>query len=366
MPTILYVIPYLSIGGTEKHLLDLIKGFSDKYQIILLAPPGETLSSFEAHQIKIHLFTRLDQNLLGGLKDFFRELKRILESQPVDLIHIHGAPELLFLTRMITPKKIPLVFTVHGFHGEMKMFDYWLCARLCNFFATKVIAVAKAEKDILLKKGIKKALIQTIANGVPDLLAAPHNDLELTPKDDLKAPKLIIGVIARLETTKGIHILLEAFGQLSKTYPEIHLEIVGTGSQEAQYHSFVTQNNLANQVTFAGYQTNVAAYLNYFDLLVIPSLHETHPLVLLEGISFGKPIIATRVGGIPEVIIDKKNGLLIEPGNVTELTKALVELIEDQELRAVLGLKARETYQKEYTVKRMLTETEAIYQCSSG
>lgn len=358
MRKILYIIPYLSIGGTEKHLLDLVNGFQDQYQLFLLAPPGETLEQFTKHRIAYYPFPRLDQNLGEGLRNFFCHIKQIIRENQIDLIHIHGAPELMLLVRMVS-RKIPILFTVHGFHGDMKSFDYWLCARFCNRFAAKVIAVAKAEEKILFEKGIRPRLIQTILNGVPDPLKLALNKPE--PLRNLPPDRVLIGAIARLETTKGIHFLIQAFTAIASQFPKLHLVIVGTGGKESELKEQAVQSGLNDRITFTGYQQNVHDYLHYFTIFAIPSLHEAHPLVLMEGMGHGKPIIATTVGGIPEVIHHGENGLLVPPAQPEALAAALGRLLTEKELPVQIGKKARESYEKEFTVERMLEETRKVY-----
>ena len=358
MRKILYIVPYLSIGGTEKHVLDLVTGFQESNELFLLAPPGETLEQFRAQKLTYYPFPRLDLELVPGLKAFFGQLKKILRENDINLIHIHGAPELILLTRMVA-RKIPIIFTVHGFHGPRKDWDYLGCAKLCNRYASEVIAVAGAEEEILLKKGIRPALIRTIHNGVPDPrkldFAKPAAIAEV------QGDKLIIGAIARLETTKGINFLLDAFAALRDKFTHIHLIIVGSGSKEKELREQAKNLKISTQVTFTGYQKNVHDYLHHYDVFTIPSLHEAHPLVLMEGMGHEKPIIATTVGGIPEVVRDGENGLLVPPSDAGILAQALERLIADAGLRARLGEKARATYEERFTVERMLRETAQVY-----
>ena len=264
----------------------------------------------------------------------------------------------MLLVKMVN-RKIPILFTVHGFHGSQKGFDYWLCARFCNRFATKVISVAGAEEQILLQKGLRKGLVQTILNGVPD----PHKLTVTKPAllEKMASDQILIGAIARLETTKGINYLIEAFATVVTQFPKLHLVIVGTGSKEAELKELVKQLNINEQVTFTGYQRNIHDYLHFFQIFAIPSLHEAHPLVLMEGMGQGKPIIATTVGGIPEVINDGQNGLLVPPSNSVKIAEAINRLIKEPQLLESLGKKARETYEKEFTVDRMLVETRKVY-----
>lgn len=357
MSKILYILPYLSIGGTEKHVLDLISGFEADHELFLLAPPGETRDEFNAHQLTYFSFTRLDQKLLTGLYEFYSQLSTLLKKNQVDMIHIHGAPELILLVKPFS-RKIPILFTVHGFHGPRKIWDYRFCAWICNRFVKQVIAVAHAEKELLLKQGLKPQLIQTIHNGVPDPRYLSLKSSQIMPN---LADKLKIGAVARLEETKGIDYLIEAYSQLTEKFPQTHLCIVGMGSQERKLQELTKRLNLNGRVTFTGYKRNVHDYLHLFDIFVIPSLHEAHPLVLMEGMGHGKPIIATNVGGIPEVIKNKWNGLLVPAANSSVLREAIEELLNNQELREQMSQNARQTYEERFTVKRMISATEKIY-----
>ncbi len=359
MKNILYIIPYLSIGGTEKHLLDLIKGFSDKYQLFLMAPEGETLEWFQEEKISYYSFPRLEKDPFKGIKTFFKQLKKIIKENSIDLIHVHAAAELVLMIKLVT-RKIPIVFTVHGYHGSMKEWDYWVSARISNYFASRVITVARAEKEILLKKGIRRNKTQTIPNGVPDPLKLNIKKPEIfktTPEGGI-----IIGAIARLETTKGLTYLINAFKPLYEEYPQLHLVIVGTGSKETELKKETEKLGISKRTIFTGFQKNIHDFLHFFDILVIPSLHEAHPLVLLEGLGHGKPIIATRVGGIPEVIIDGVNGILVPPADTGALVRKLSLLLGDNGLRERLVRESRNTYEENFAVSRMLYETEKLYE----
>ena len=124
---------------------------------------------------------------------------------------------------------IPILFTVHGFVGPRKMWDYRGCVRTCNWFASQVITVADTEEEILLNLKIKPNLIKTIHNGVPDPSKLSFRTPELLRTFE---DKVIIGAVARLEEIKGIRYLIEAFSSIAEKFPNSYLCIVGTGSKE--------------------------------------------------------------------------------------------------------------------------------------
>jgi len=173
---------------------------------------------------------------------------------------------------------------------------------------------------------------------------------------------IVIGIIARLDTNKGINFLIDAFAEIASKDPCLSLIIVGNGVNKKELEKQTEKLNLKDQVIFAGYQSEVNAFIKYLSIFVISSLNEALPLVLIEAMSHAKPIIATTVGGIPEVIIHLENGLLVPPANAAALTDNLLLLINDLELQKKLSLNARKTYETNFTVNRMLEETKSIYQ----
>ncbi len=358
MYNVLYILPYVSIGGTEKHVLDLITGFSEEYKLFLLAPPGEIIERFKNKNIVYYDFPQLDKKFFSGLRIFYKRLKEIQEKHNIDLIHIHGAAELIFLLKR-SIKDIPVLFTVHGFHGNLKAWDYWLCARICNHYANMVITVAGSETQLLLHKKINPDLINTIYNGVPDPSGMTFEEPEKLKK--ISKDNVIIGSIARLETTKGINYLIDSFALALQEKDDIHLVIVGTGSKESELKTQVNKLCLNHKISFTGYRSDIHNFLNKFDIMVIPSLHEAHPLVLMEAMGHAKPIIATAVGGIPEVINDNQNGLLIPPANSDKLKSALCYMLENKEIQDKLGKNARKSYEEKFTVEKMLKNTRKVY-----
>ncbi|NLY89951.1 MAG: glycosyltransferase family 4 protein [Firmicutes bacterium] len=356
MAGILYIIPYLSIGGTEKHLLSLVKGFNNEHRLFLLAPPGESLDLFLAEGISHYPFPRFEQHP-SGIPAFIRGLKQIIKEHNIDLIHIHAANELVFLTGLLQREK-PIVFTVHGFHGALKGWDYWVCARVSNSFADRVIAVAEAEEKILLGKGIRKDLIRTIYNGIPDPLPLIGEESPVPVSGGEK----IIGTIARLEETKGINYLLEAFAILNRKISGLSLVIVGTGSKEEELKEQSRRLRIEDKVIFTGYRRDVHNYINCFDVMVIPSLHEAHPLVLLEGIGHGKPVVGSAVGGIPEVINHGENGFLVPPADAPKLAENIAELLCNPALWQTMAANARRSFEQRFSTERMVVETGKVYE----
>ena len=165
-----------------------------------------------------------------------------------------------------------------------------------------------------------------------------------------------------MEETKGINYLLEAFAILDRKIYGLSLVIVGSGSKEKELKEQSRRLCIEDKVIFAGYRRDIHNYINCFDVMVIPSLHEAHPLVLLEGMGNGKPVVASAVGGIPEVINHGENGLLVPPADAQKLAENIAEVLCNPDLRQAMAANARRSFEERFSTEKMVTETGKLYQ----
>jgi L-malate glycosyltransferase len=349
---ILYILPYLDKGGTETHVLELIRGFNDKYELILLAPRGPRLPEFEKYDLRYYPFTQLNLNLIKGLKEFKDQLMTIKRLNP-ELIHIHAAHELILLTRFFI-KDIPIIFTVHGYHGGFYKLNYKLSSFINNILAKEVITVSKAEKKLLLNTGIKEKKLNLIYNGV----SIPGTDAK-NMNIATKKSKLIIGTVARLERVKGINYLIKAFKKIYK--PGLHLLINGSGSEEENLKEIVRKLAIEDNVSFTGYVNNVHDYFNIMDIFVLPSLLEPFGLVCVEAMAHKLPVIASETGGIPEIVEDKISGFIVPPGDSSTLATKIETLIQDSNLRKRMGEAGYLRFKNYFNIDIMINKTEMVY-----
>lgn len=172
-----------------------------------------------------------------------------------------------------------------------------------------------------------------------------------------------IGCIARLDPIKGHKYLLKAFYQLViEGFENVELILIGGGSELLFIKELINRYNIGEQVRCVGNQENVIPYLKECDIFVLPSLNEAMPISLLEVMAAGKPIIASRVGDIPNIINDHENGILINPKCENDIYLALKELILNQELRYKIGLNAYETFHQKFSARKFAEEYSRFYQ----
>ena len=265
---------------------------------------------------------------------------------------------------------------VHA-HEARAVYSGWLLKQLRKtpYILTRRIEHASHDSRLRAKAyrtadrvvAISQAIARTIELHYPEMhcpivpsahadMAKPHTDAsELRP--DLRG-KTIIGHMGELDHShKGQRTIIEAARQLQESHPELHFMLLGVGKDEPGFRRAAEG---LNNIEFVGFVENVAPYLARFDIFVYPSLHEGLGSSLLDALSFGLPIVATRVGGIPELVEHEVNGLLIAPEQPEELVAAVQRLLGDADLRKSMNLENREKATR-YTAARMATNYEAIY-----
>ena len=302
-------------------------------------------------------------------------------SQNFDIIHIHGSRNFfadctLFLKRL-NLIKTPIVITSDGGIGSQDFaynsYNYWYRA-LSNIqmlisgkninFAEKVIAASKFEAFCLQNYGIKKSKMEIIPNGVDINKFNPKLSIINLDKNREHDFSKIILHVGRLAKVKGIHVLIRAFQRVVKEYKDIGLLLVGSDyGYKKELKKLVNKLDLENQVIFYGVIPENALLEVYkiADIVVIPSEIEMFGMVTVEAGSFEKPVIATNIGPIPEIIEDGYNGFLVSYGDYENLAEKIILLLKNPRLREEMGRNARKKVIKRYSWKNIVNRIERIY-----
>jgi L-malate glycosyltransferase len=356
-----YILPYLEQGGTEKQALSLIEEFQNRYKISLLAPTGKTLPSFLEKQLNYTEFTSWDRNFFRGLRELIAGIKAANQRQSIDLIHVHGAHELMIPLRLLFPNSL-IVFTVHGYHGASADISYRLACLFANWWATRVICVCQTEYDILVKFGMNPAKLEMIYNGVPTPILDRSIVDFLAQKFGLDPTiQTIIGTAARLSEAKGLTYLLQAFARVAKDKSDLRLVIAGVGELEQQLKQQAQDLGIGDQTIFAGYVNNLPELMSLFNFFVLPSLQEACSLACAEAMAQQKAVIGTSIGGIVEQVADGETGFIIPPQDVDSLAEKLQYLLDRPELVDEFARNGRKRYEELFALDRMLIKTEDLY-----
>ena len=195
------------------------------------------------------------------------------------------------------------------------------------------------------------AAIVTIANGL-DLKRAPRTRTGGSP---------LVTTVANLRPGKGHEILIDAAAEVARRIPGVTFGLIGDGSRRAELEHYAASRGLSGVVRFEGHRSNVKEILANSDVFAFPSFMEASPNAVMEAMAAGIPVVATNVGGIPEVIVHGESGLLVPPADSRSLAEALVRVLSDSSMATRLGAAGRATVESRFGFERMVGEFEALY-----
>ena len=296
------------------------------------------------------------------------KILRYLRQQKPDLVHT----QLEFATVLGSVGswllRIPNTATLHTLDNPQKGTSHWrnelswACMRL---FSTKLIAVSNSTRDHLIKYGrIQPQKIITMYNGIdPSNFKPVSGDIRDAKRKELGIPDnaFLILTVAVLREAKGIQFMLKAMTNIIRSLPNAHYLIVGTGDYESALKNEVETSHLEHRVTFAGQRTDIPDILSISDLFVLPTLIDALPTVLIEATAAGKSIVASNVGGVPEIVENEVNGLLVQPGDPAQLEKACLLLAQDQAMRAAMESAGLRIAQEKFNIHTQVITLGQLY-----
>jgi glycosyltransferase involved in cell wall biosynthesis len=260
-----------------------------------------------------------------------------------------------------------LVHTVHGpylmheanWRGALKR---GLRHRLERRLATRFQRIATVSNAIgryvVEEMGLPAGNVVTVHNGIPDAAGALDRPARPAPGGEGAVTFITIG---RLAAIKNHTLLLRAFAQVVRSTPRARLVVVGDGPERAPLTALVGELGLGRAVTLLGFRTDVRDQLAQADVFVLSSRYEGISMALLEAMQAGLPAVATRVGGVPETIMDGETGLLVEPDDVDGMVAALLRLASSPDLRAQMGRRGRDVQAREFSLAAMTERYLQVY-----
>lgn len=365
-PGIMFVIDGSQFGGGERVFLQLIAGLQDCFHISVAASPGGVFES-EVKKLGVPFFPVNLRRQLSPTTVF--RLRALIKAKKVDLIHSQGARVDFFCRlavgmagncKLVCTVAAPVeVFNVNIFKKTI----YLSLDTMSSIFVDKYIVVSEAlKKRFLNKRRIHRGKIIKIYNGIESDLEK-RDDTQSGARDQWGISKetLLIGAIGRLVWEKGFIYLIEAMPMILKAVPCTKLILVGDGPIANELKTRVSQLAIEEYVIFAGFSSEVKNILSIIDILAVPSLTEGFPMVTLEGMAMAKPIIATKIDGIMEQITDQEDGYLVSPRNTGQLAEAAIYMLKKPEEAERMGMAARQTVMKNFSIEKMIQETKAVY-----
>ena len=304
------------------------------------------------------------------------EYDRVLRKLSPDLIHTHMFQPGVWGRLLSVGKRIMVVSTVHNMYPYMRdknpksKFKTFVEAWSINLFNEKVMCVSEAVlAHVQAHTSIRKEIMNVIWNGIDLTDPYPPDEAVKAAKEEIgwKNSCKVVMTAGRLEDQKGLDILLDAFSKLVMRSGDTQLLILGEGSLEDALREQSTSLGLDRNVQFLGFKEDVRPYLALSSLYVCSSRWEGLPMSLVEALSAGVPVVATSVGGIPEIILDQFTGLLVEPERPDQLADMMLEVLENDALAEKFRAAGRQRVQEHFNMKNTIREYEEVYlKCLSG
>ena len=379
---VLRVIARLNMGGPALHVAYLSSGLRSRgYETTLVAGSlalGEESMAGVAGELGVPVVTVPELHReISPLRDLraVYHLADLIRRQRPHILHTHTAKAGAIgrLAAMLAGDARPPI-VVHTFHGHVLRgyFDpvrstfFRLLERSLARRTTALVAVSPEVRDDLVGLGVaprEKFTVIRLGIELDERVGSGRNGLgpETRRVLGVAETRFVVGWIGRMTGVKRTDDVLLAVRGLRERGVDAVLCMVGDGPDRDSVEQRAHDLDIVRHCLFVGYQDEVAPYYAAFDALILPSANEGTPVSAIEALAGGRPVVATRVGGVPDVVRDGVDGFLVEPGDVDAMADRLAELAGDSELRARMGAAGRERVLERYSVERLLDDTDRLY-----
>lgn len=367
---VLYGITKSNFGGAQRYVFDVAlaahkKGFD---VAVLCGGEGLLVQKLKAENIRVISLPYLGRNIsvVKDIVSFFFIWKTLLKEKP-DVFHTNSSKMGLLGNLAGRLARVPkIIFTAHGFAFNeprplIQKFIIKVLVWKTILLSHKTICVSRRSKHDVEHLPFIKDKLTIIRNGIIPftLLSRETARQKLVP--DISKDTLLVGSTSELHRVKGLDVLLEAWKNFKIAHDGV-LVLIGSGEEEQKLKNMAHTLDISGSVYFAGFIENARELLSGLDIFVLPSRSEALPYAPLEAGIAELPVIATRVGGVPEIIENEKTGILISRENVNELTQALNLLSQNKNIREKLGTALHQSVLENYSQEKMLTSTFATYE----
>jgi glycosyltransferase involved in cell wall biosynthesis len=362
-PRLLLAVDSLEVGGAERHVVDLALALHRKgYGVeVACSVAGGLSESLEAAGVPVWPLTgRLVKRRVSPA--YARGIRRLLRGGGFDLVHAHIFASAAAAAIATLGKGLPLVITEHTEASWQTWRTRWI-SRWAHRRARHTIAVSTPiERRLIERDGVPSDLVTLIPNAVIPAPDETPDSASTLPDGWPEGP--LIGVVARLQPEKGVANFLQAATRVSRIFPEAGFLVVGDGPLREELLSLVERLGISKRVRFLGYRTDSRALMGLMDVLVVPSLTEGSPLIVLEAMAAGIPVVASAVGGIPDQLRHGEEGILVPPDDPDALGEALGALLRDPAYARRLGETGRLRTENEFSHETLVRRIEVVYRAA--
>jgi glycosyltransferase involved in cell wall biosynthesis len=359
---VLHIVTWLGVGGAERLVLMAATGLpraTFESAVCCFVARGPFADEAERQQVKVWC--------LGAFPSFrhpaaLYRLYRIIRAFRPDIVHTHLQAPNLYGRLMALAARVPVVIaSEHNVYASKARRHVWM-ERILAQRTSALVAVSEPVRRFLAAQlRLDPSAIDLVRNGIAAPVASPAGVDALRRRLALPDGELVLGTVASLTAKKGHTFLLQAMALLRDRGLRCALILAGEGPQRAPLEAQAATLGLADRVRFLGVHAQVGDVLALVDVFVLPSITEGLPLALLEAMAAGKAVVATAVGGVPDVITSGTNGLLVPPQAVPPLADALQSMLADSPRRLEYGERARTTVLAGFTEEQHLHSLGTLY-----
>jgi glycosyltransferase involved in cell wall biosynthesis len=360
---VLQVLPMLAPGGAERVAVHIAKGLDpDRYKTAILSLGPRVGSDLE----RLLDEARIEIKCLGKTPGFdhrmYPRLLRLFSDWQPDIVHTHIQVLRYVLPTTLLFRNTRFVHTVHNLaEYEVEPKARWIQR---YSFRHGVVPIAVAEKVALsLSQLYQIQECKVILNGIPtSQYARPRlTREEWRRRERFEDDDVLFVSVARFAPQKNHALLLNAFASGLGQDSKAHLVLVGDGQNREQLEAQARELGIRNQVRFLGLRTDIPEVLGAMDVFVLSSDFEGNPLSVMEAMASGLPIVSTAVGGIPDLVEDRKEGMLVRAGDVNDLASSMTLLMREEETRRGFGRAAALRAREQFDVSKMVEAYEEVY-----
>jgi glycosyltransferase involved in cell wall biosynthesis len=296
---------------------------------------------------------QLDRRAVAGIRE-------LAVQTGADVVHAHGFKADVHVYLALRGSGIPFVSTCHTWYdNNWLVYFYGVVDRITLRKFARVVAVSDEVKNRLLKAGVQAGAIRLIRNGID---VRPFDDaVPSLRQDPALNDRLVVGLIGRLSWEKGVDTFLRSVSRVLVEYPSARFVVVGEGADKDKLEQLLDELKIRESVSMLGRRNDMPAVYASLDVMVSASRQEGLPMAILEGMASSLPLVATAVGEVPTIVLDRRTGILVRAENPDVVAEGILELLRDPAMRKRFGAAARKRVEEEYSAVRMTNDYLGVY-----
>jgi L-malate glycosyltransferase len=362
-PRVLQVVLSLTPGGTERLVVEICRRLAREFgvSVCCLDDEGEWAFDLQSQGIEVKALHRRP----GFRPQVGRAIAQLARERQIDVLHCHQySPFVYGRVAAVWNRRLKIVYTEHGrLSDERPSWKRRLVNPWLSKFDGSIVAVSHELREYMIDARFPRERVEVVHNGV-EPAAVPSGAERRRAREQLRLDDraLVVATVARLDPVKDLMTLLEAFASVRRRVPSAHLLVVGDGPERDRLEARAAQPDLAGSVHMTGYRSDVRALLPAADVYTSSSISEGVSITILEAMAAGIPVVATAVGGTPEVLTEESDGGILVPCRDPErLAAAIASLALDQRRRVAMSAAGRRRLESSFTVDRMVDDYARMY-----